>query len=102
MYGKDGIRVNSICPGVIATPRKLRIRIAFAGGPAADCQDLKIVVESAQKRGAKYYEAIDKLAIPRLGLPEEIAQTCVFLASTRASYITGEEVCVDGGWLHCI
>jgi NAD(P)-dependent dehydrogenase (short-subunit alcohol dehydrogenase family) len=34
----------------------------------------------------------------RLGAPEEVAEAVAFLASTRASYITGENLVIDGGW----
>lgn len=79
-YGGEGIRVNSVCPGIIYTP----------------------MMENSLKLGSAYDKMLETVPISRFGKPEEIAQTVVFLASTRASYITGEEVLVDGGLLHCM
>ena len=59
-----------------------------------------VVIEEAIKLGSDYAELIDKIPMPRYGMPEEIAQAVVFLASEKASYINGEEVCVDGGYIH--
>lgn len=81
---KDGITVNIIMPGRIHTTR-------------VDELD-----ESAAKRSGK---SVDEVAtqsaatIPagRYGLPEEFADVAVFLASERASYITGSKIRVDGG-----
>ena len=71
---RDNIRVNSIHPGQIDTPIVANLT------PEAD--------------------AAIKARIPmgRLGTPEEIAKASLFLCSDMASYITGEELCVDGGW----
>ena len=66
--GRDGIRVNSIHPGLIDT------RMAV---------------------GSDY--PVDGLALPRMGLPEEVAQMAVFLASNDSSYCSGGEFVVDGG-----
>lgn len=72
-----GIRVNSICPGVTATPLA-----SFA-------------LSSAEKR-----VRIEKLVpLGRIGKPEEIAASALFLASDDASYITGEALMVDGGFM---
>jgi NAD(P)-dependent dehydrogenase (short-subunit alcohol dehydrogenase family) len=76
-YAKQGIRVNAVCPGVIQTPMIDR----FTGGDAATIEQLK----SAKPMG-------------RLGTPEEIAETVVFLCSAGASFITGQAIAVDGGW----
>jgi NAD(P)-dependent dehydrogenase (short-subunit alcohol dehydrogenase family) len=40
---------------------------------------------------------MDRLPLGRLGDPEEVAELCLFLASDRAAYITGEDVRIDGG-----
>jgi len=74
---KQGIRVNSIHPGAIETPMT-----------AGVMKDEKMKAATLQ-------------GIPagRMGKPIEIAGPVVFLASNAASYITGEELVVDGGWI---
>ncbi|BCF95041.1 SDR family NAD(P)-dependent oxidoreductase [Paraburkholderia largidicola] len=74
------IRVNSICPGPIDTPIFEQV---------ADT-----------KEGQDQRRAEDAAHVPfgRLGRPEEIASTALFLASDEASYIAGVDLHVDGGW----
>ncbi len=75
----QGIRVNTISPGPIATP--------IYGKLGMDAAGTKQFEESmAQSVGLK-----------RFGQPEEIAKVAVFLASDDASYVVGTEVFVDGG-----
>lgn len=76
LYGKRGIRCNSIAPGVIATPAL-----------AANVPPEQLAV----------YER-NHLS-PRLGSPADIARVVVFLASEDAAFITGQTLCVDGGLL---
>jgi NAD(P)-dependent dehydrogenase (short-subunit alcohol dehydrogenase family) len=71
--GYRGIRVNSICPGMIKTEIM---------GATVD-----------QIPGVA-----DKPALGRVGLPHEVAELAAFLASDRASYMTGSIIAVDGGW----
>lgn len=71
--GRRGITVNAIAPGFIDT-------------------DMTAVMTDDQK--AKIAEAI---SVGRVGKPEDIAKTALFLASDSASYITGQVICVDGG-----
>ena len=81
--GPFSIRVNSICPGGIATP-------IFAG-------------QLAQSGGNEDYAAAVRpllkqmQPVPRTGEPEDIANAACFLASDEASFITGQALVVDGG-----
>lgn len=72
---KDGIRVNAIAPGVIETPMTAATR--------SDPTRLQAFMQ--------------RTPLARLGLPDEIAQPAVFLASAMSSYITGVTLPVDGG-----
>lgn len=72
--GRKGIRVNSVHPGMIDTPMT-RVH----GGDAA------------MEYGAT------KVPMGRVGTPQDIAPTYVFLASDESAYITGAEIAVDGG-----
>ena len=75
-WGQYGIRVNSIHPGGVNT---------IMGNPIND-PSLETIPYQMQ-------------AIQRIGYPNEIAAAVAFLASPDASYITGTELVVDGGWL---
>jgi cyclopentanol dehydrogenase len=72
---KDGIRVNSVHPGVI------------------DTEMLAPLV--ADKKFRQYL--LERNPLGRLGTPEEVAKVVLFLASDDASYVTGAELVVDGG-----
>ena len=83
-FGKDGILVNNVGPGFTATDR------------------LKELAHSRSAASGKSEEEIfdgwaADTALKRLGEPRELADTIVWLASERASYITGQTVLVDGG-----
>lgn len=72
--GCKNIRVNAMCPGVIMTPL----------GEATDAPIAKV--------------AALVTALGRSGKPTDVAALAHFLASDDASYITGQAICVDGGW----
>ena len=84
-FGKDGITVNNVGPGFTATER-LRQLIGKRS------QDLGI--------SAAEFESRLNADVPmrRIGSPEEVADAIVWLASDRASYISGQTLLVDGGW----
>jgi NAD(P)-dependent dehydrogenase (short-subunit alcohol dehydrogenase family) len=79
-WGRRGVRVCSISPGVIDTPMG---RLEREANPEAN-------------------EALKVAPIPRLGTAEEVAHVVAFLCSPQASYITGCDLIVDGGWVGAI
>ncbi len=83
-FGKDGILVNNVGPGYTATDR---LKELAKSRSAALGKSEKEIFESW---------AADA-PLQRLGEPREVAETIVWLASERASYITGQTVLVDGG-----
>nr|WP_263326861.1 glucose 1-dehydrogenase [Neobacillus sp. Marseille-Q6967] len=76
-FGKKNIRVNAIAPGIIDTD----------------------MVED-WKKTKKWPVLSTANALNRIGQPEEIANTILFLASDEASFITGETIVIDGGTLN--
>lgn len=81
----QGVRCNSICPGTVDSP-SLRARIA--GAAAAQGSDLATTSAAFAARQP----------MGRLGRVEEIAALAVYLASDEASFTTGTEHIIDGGW----
>ncbi|MGL4290384.1 MAG: SDR family oxidoreductase [Phreatobacter sp.] len=80
-FAGDRIRVNALVPGAIDTPM---LRRSF--GRKADPQ----AAEAASRA---------RHPLNRLGLPEEVAEAALFLASDAAAFTTGTTLAVDGGWL---
>lgn len=80
-WSPQGVRVNSVAPDVIATPRVLA---GLAGGAAARGDDVQEVTR-------------DEVPMRRMGTPEEIAGPLVFLISDLSSFMTGQCLVVDGG-----
>jgi NAD(P)-dependent dehydrogenase (short-subunit alcohol dehydrogenase family) len=81
--GPKGIRVNTVSPGTIDTPM---LRRDLSGMEQEQIDDFLGRVENAN-------------ALGRIGDSREIADVVVFLCSEGASYVTGEDVVVDGGYL---
>lgn len=80
----SNILVTTVCPGPILTERQTTLLQDAARAKG-------ITVEAAQR------EATAAIPLRRMGRPEEVADAVAFLASERASYITGSLVIVDGG-----
>jgi 3-oxoacyl-[acyl-carrier protein] reductase len=83
-FGKDGITVNNVAPGYTATDRLKEL--ARARSAASGKTEDEIFAAWA-----------GEAALKRVGEPREVADAIVWLASERASYITGQTVLVDGG-----
>lgn len=77
--GKDGIRVNSVMPGAIRTEQE--IALGF------DEEELKAL--SAERQ-----------CLPRRGFADDLAGTFLYLASDDSSFVSGQVINVDGGWIH--
>jgi NAD(P)-dependent dehydrogenase (short-subunit alcohol dehydrogenase family) len=77
-YGKQGIRVNAISPGIIDSGRP----------------DIAALKENPEMM--RFWR--EMTVLDRMGRPEEVAAAALFLASDEASYITGQNLAVDGGW----
>lgn len=77
-YATEHLRVNAVCPGVIQTEMITRFT---HGDPAANEQ--MVLMEP----------------VGRLGTPDEIADAVIWLCSERASFVTGQAIAVDGGFV---
>lgn len=77
-YARQNIRINAVCPGVIKTPMIDR----FTGN---------------NKEAEKQFESMEPVG--RLGQPEEVASAVLWLCSSEASFVTGQALAVDGGWV---
>lgn len=78
-YAARGIRINAVCPGLIWTPM------------------VDQMVEAGQGEAMKAMEK--SVPMGRVGRPEEIADVVLWLSSDAASYVTGQSISVDGGFI---
>lgn len=76
-YAQDGIRVNAVAPGWIATP----------------------LTQALQDNEGRSQAILERTPLGRWGEPEDVAQAVVFLCSPAAAFITGTILPVDGGYL---
>jgi 3-oxoacyl-[acyl-carrier protein] reductase len=85
----DGVTVNNILPGYTLTERVEQLSQATAKREG-------ITIEAALQKWAA------EIPMRRLGNPREFGALAAFLASERASYITGQSIAVDGGWVKAL
>jgi 3-oxoacyl-[acyl-carrier protein] reductase len=77
--GKDGIRVNAVMPGAIRTEQELALGF--------DEEELRALFAERQ-------------CIPRRGYADDLTGAFLFLASDESSFVSGQVINVDGGWIH--
>jgi 3-oxoacyl-[acyl-carrier protein] reductase len=82
----DGVTVNTILPGYTRTERVVELAEATAKRDGVKTEDVLARFDR-------------EIPMKRLGEPEEFAAVVAFLASERASYVTGQAIAVDGGWI---
>ncbi|XP_047054104.1 noroxomaritidine/norcraugsodine reductase-like [Lolium rigidum] len=80
-WARDGIRVNCVAPGGIRTD------LVSSSGIHLDAETARKLGETESAR----------VALGRMGEPEEVASLVSFLCMPAASYITGQVICIDGG-----
>jgi 3-oxoacyl-[acyl-carrier protein] reductase len=83
-YGPYNVLVNNVCPGYTATARLMELAEKLAGREGITPQEIESRWSAQTPLG-------------RVGRPEEFADVVVYLASERASYVTGVSIQVDGG-----
>lgn len=77
-WGKKGARINSVSPGLIST--------------AMGHQEMQGPLKE------QLMDLVENSAVARVGTPSDIANVVAFLCSPEASFITGEDILMDGGW----
>ena len=82
---KQGIRANAICPGTVHTP-------SWEGRVRDLAQRESITEDEARTRFAA------RQPMGRVGTAAEIAAMVVYLASPAGAFMSGQEICIDGGW----
>lgn len=86
---RDGVTVNNVMPGFHATERVAQLNAATASREGVDVAEIARRIEN-------------QIPMRRIGDPREFAAAVAFLASERASYVTGQSVAVDGGWIRSL
>ncbi len=84
-YAEFNIRANAICPGTIETPLYHKAIDAYCARSGANKQEIHAEEEALQP-------------LNRLGQPEEVAELALFMASDKATFMTGSLQVIDGGY----
>ncbi|MDR7418407.1 MAG: SDR family oxidoreductase [Armatimonadota bacterium] len=74
-WADDGITVNALSPGAVATPER-----------------------PPDETSPRYRANVDLIPLRRFSWPDDLVGLCVFLASDASAYLTGQDILIDGGW----
>jgi 3-oxoacyl-[acyl-carrier protein] reductase len=88
-YGSHNVLVNNVCPGYTATDRLTELSSTLAKNSGVPESEI-------EKRWTS------QIPLARLGRPDEFADVVVFLCSERASYVTGQSIAIDGGFVRSL
>lgn len=80
-YAKEGIRINTVCPGAIETPRRQR----------------RLIGKTPEQVQAHYADLAEKVPVGRVGTADEVAAGILWLCTPEASYVVGVDLVIDGG-----
>jgi 3-oxoacyl-[acyl-carrier protein] reductase len=86
---RNGVTVNTILPGYTETERVVELNEATARREGIEPAEARARIEA-------------EIPMGRLGEPREFAAMAAFLVSERASYVTGQSIAVDGGWIKAL
>ena len=86
---REGITVNNVLPGFTRTERVRELNEATAAREGLTVEEVERKTEG-------------QIPMRRMAEPDEFAAAVTFLASERASYITGQSIAVDGGWIRSL
>jgi 3-oxoacyl-[acyl-carrier protein] reductase len=105
--GKYNINVNAVCPGIVETPRMMKLcegkaNNAVCPGIVETPRMMKLCEGKAKVRGwtveQVYEEYVQDMALKRVTTGQDIANAVLFMASEDSRQITGQHIAVDGGW----